>query len=143
MSVSNQSMGHQKPCKFPEKACRCQPREAVAEMLRSAKVGDFITFAEEKRRYTIMARGERYLVCNKPFAALHTVLYTVVDLEEQVRGTENLIFGCGAETKEQCEEMLARLEGRDSDLGFTTEVSHRNRVPLRVVRVTHAEVRNA
>lgn len=103
--------------------------------LATAKVGDFVNFPEEKRRYQIMARGERYLVCTKPFAPAATVIYTVVDLQDMVRGTENLIFSAGAETREQCEEMLARLEGRCSDTGFQTEVSHRNRVPLRVKAV--------
>lgn len=107
----------------------------VNELLLDAAVGDFVTFADEVRRYEIMARSGRYLVCNKPFAACHTVLYTVIDLLEQVRGTENLAFGHGAETKEQCEAMLARLEGRCPDASFTTEVSHRNRVPLRVTKI--------
>lgn len=86
-----------------------------------------IKFAEEKRPYTIQAMGKRYLVCTKPFNPKRTVLYTVVDLDEQIRGTENLVFGLGAETKEQCEEMLRRLESGE------TEVSHRNRIPLRIV----------
>ena len=88
------------------------------------RVGDRIRFAEEVQRYTIRAMGKRYAVCTKPFNCQHTVLYTVVDIEEKVRGTENLIFGAGAETDEQCEEMLQRLESGD------TEVSHRNRIPL-------------
>mgnify|MGYP003578788639 CR=1 FL=1 len=102
------------------------------------KVGDKIKFAEEKQRYTVRAAGPRYLVCTKPMNVHRTVLYTVVDLEENVRGTENLIFGHGAETDEQCAEMLARLEGRDVELGWTTEVSRRNRVPFRIDSVASA-----
>lgn len=124
---------HPAPCRFPDRACACLPEKAA--LMASTQVGDFITFAEEVRRYEVMARSERYLVCTKPFAARRTVVYTIIDLLERVRGTENLVFGAGAETKEQCEEMLARLEGRCPDTGFTTEVSHRNRVPLRVTKV--------
>lgn len=98
--------------------------------LADAKVGDRIAFAEESQRYTIQARGKRYLVCTRPFALQRTVFYTVVDLVEQVRGTENLVFDFGAETVEQCEEMLARLEGRAKTP--RTEVSQRNRIPLRI-----------
>lgn len=112
------------------------------------KVGDKIKFAEEKQRYTVQACDFLFLVCTKPFNPAHTVLYTIVDLEENVRGTENLIFGAGAETREQCEEMLDRLNGRYPDrrgaevflrsMGIesradqwdATEVSHRNRIPL-------------
>lgn len=108
--------------------------------LLAAKVGDRVRFAEEKQAYTIQASGIRYLVCTKPFNPKRTVLYTVVDLEEMVRGTENLIFSAGAETRQQCEEMLMRLEGRDTELVWTTEVSHRNRVPLNVREVMVANV---
>lgn len=89
------------------------------------KVGDKIKFAEEKRAYTVQALGPRYAVCTKPFNPKHTVLYSVVDFKEKVRGTENLIFGMGAETREQCQEMLERLETGE------TEVSHRTRIPLK------------
>jgi len=93
------------------------------------RVDDVIRFAEERRGYRVQAASQRFLVCTKPF--FKTTLYTIVDLVEQVRGPENLIFGAGAETREQCEAMLARLEGRDTELGWTTEISHRNRIPLK------------
>lgn len=113
------------------------------------KVGSRIWFAEEKRPYRVRARGERYLVCTKPHNPMRTVIYTVIDLVEGCRGTENLVFGMGAETDEECEQMLARLEGREKsefteaelaevrkitpdfvDAPMKTEVSHRNRIPL-------------
>lgn len=102
--------------------------------LAFARVGDRVRFQEEKQAYTIQARGERYVVCTKPFNARRTVLYTVVDLAEEIRGTENLVLSAGAETRAQCEEMLARLEGR-GDTEWATEISHRNRVPLRCIAV--------
>lgn len=92
------------------------------------KVGTKIKFREEKLRYTVQAANERYAVCTKPFNAKRTVLYTIIDVNENVRGTENLIFGMGAETRKQCEEMLARLTDPESP----TEVSHRNRITLRI-----------
>ena len=63
------------------------------------------------------------------------MLYTVLDIAQGVRGTENLIFGMGAETDEDCEDMIKRLSGQNANLGFQTEVSHRNRIPINVVRV--------
>ena len=53
---------------------------------------------------------------------LKTVLYTIVDFKENKRGRENLIFGLGAETKEDCEKMLERLNDKDDP----TEISHRS-----------------
>ena len=88
------------------------------------KVGDKVKFAEEKQRYTVQAKGERYIVLTKPFNLRKTVLYTVVDTEKNIRGTENLIFCMGAETRKDCEEMLQRLESGQ------TEVSHRNNIRL-------------
>jgi len=85
--------------------------------------GDKIRFKEEKQSYTVRAVGDTYAVCTKPFNARKTVLYTIVDLQSGIRGTENLIFGFGAETDGQCDEMLKRLESGE------TEISHRNRIP--------------
>lgn len=105
--------------------------------LKTAAVGSKIWFAEEKRPYTVRARSERYLVCTKPFAAQKTTIYTIVDMQENVRGTENLIFSSGFETQQQCEEAIDRLEGRTpvGPWNEATEVSHRNRVPLNVARI--------
>lgn len=83
----------------------------------------------DKRPYTVKARNERFAVCTKPFNLRHTVLYFVLDTEERCRGPENLIFGMGAETVEQCEEMLARLASGD------TEVTSRNFVDWDVWKV--------
>jgi hypothetical protein len=101
-------------------------------LLIDAKPGDKVRFVEERQAYTIQARSKRYLVCTKPFNPKRTVLYTVVDLEKAIRGTENLIFGAGAETVELCEEMIARLEGHTE---WRTEISHRNFIPLKVEAV--------
>lgn len=94
--------------------------------------GDKIAFAEEARPYTVQAAGQRYLVCTKPLNIHRTVLYTIVDLAEQVRGPEHLVFGAGAETRQQCEEMLARIEAGK------TEISRRNQVPLKLRAATGA-----
>lgn len=105
-------------------------------VLLAAKVGYKIRFAEEKQAYTVQARGSRYLVCTKPFNAQRTTLYTIVDIKDNIRGTENLVFPMGAETRKQCREMLKRLEGYDSTVGeIKSGVSYRNRIPLRVVKV--------
>lgn len=101
--------------------------------IEDVSVGDKIKFAEEKQRYIVQAKGTRYLVCTKPFNPKKTVLYTVVDSVKLIRGTENLILGFGAETREQCEDMISRLES--TDICKKTEVSHRNNIPLNVEEV--------
>jgi hypothetical protein len=104
--------------------------------LTTTPVGARIWFHGESRPYRIRARSDRYLVCTKPFNPKHTVLYTVVDLVEGVRGTENLIFGMGAESDQDCEEMIQRLEGK-LEGAEPTEVSRRNRVNLFVTRIVN------
>lgn len=101
------------------------------------KVGDKISFRGEKQRFTIQAKDNRFLICTKPLNMIRrlgggkyehtkTVIYTIVDFKQNRRGPENLIFGFGAETKEECEEMLKRLNDKDDP----TEVSYRYDVPL-------------
>lgn len=101
--------------------------ETIEELNNLYKTGDKIKFAEEKRPYKIRACNERFLVCTKPFNPKHTVMYTIVDLKENVRGTESLIFCMGFETDEECKEALERL------ISGETEVSYRNRIQLNIV----------
>lgn len=111
------------------------------------KVGQKIKFRREKQRFTIRACNERYAICTKPFNPRHTVIYTIIDLEEGIRGTENLVFGMGAETDQQCQEMLLRLTTpQESEIGLKTEISHRNRVGLDIESIedpTHSPKSNA
>jgi len=93
----------------------------VEEQIR---IGTKIKFPEEKQRYTVQALNDRYAVCTKPFNCRKTVLYTIIDVQENIRGTENLIFCMGFETKKQCQEALERLAKRES------EISYKNRIPL-------------
>ena len=102
----------------------------IHDGIRKAKVDDRVWFVGERNPYRVQARDKRFLVCTKPFAARKTVIYTVVDLLEQVRGTEDLIFCMGFEDRKHCEEALARLASGQS------EVSHRNRVALLVLKIT-------
>lgn len=92
-------------------------------------VGQLIWFRSEKRPYRVRACNGRFAVCTKPFNLQKTVFYTIIDLKEQVRGTENLVFCQGFESDQDCQEALERLESEES------EVSHRNRVWLDIVKI--------
>lgn len=87
-------------------------------------IGDKVYVPNEKRPYTVQARDERYIICTKPFAARHTVLYFIVDLVEQRRGPDNLVFCLGYETQEECINALKEL--KDGDIA----VSRRRGIPL-------------
>lgn len=87
-------------------------------------VGDKVYLPDQKRPFRVQARNDRFIICTKPFNPRHTVIYFIIDLERHVRGTDNLVFSFGYETKRECEENLERLAS-----GFM-EVSYRNVVDL-------------
>lgn len=93
-----------------------------------AAVGEKLYFEGERLGYTVQAARGRYAVCSKPFNPLRTVLYCIVDFETQVRGPEGVVFGLGAETREDCQSMLRRICSGRSD------ISYRHRAPLRVTK---------
>ena len=101
------------------------------------KVGDKIRFAEEKRPYVIQACSNRYLICTKPFNLKKTVLYTIVDLKEGIRGADNYWKWGGYfdySTREGCELALVALHLDPCDLDKDSiEISYRNRVKLNIV----------
>lgn len=99
------------------------------------KPGDKIKFRNEKQAYTVRACNSRFVICTKPFNPRRTVIYTIVDLVEKVRGPENLIFCMGFESDQDCRDALARLT--DKNEVERTEVSHRHRVPLDIEEIRH------
>jgi hypothetical protein len=96
-------------------------------MLETPPVGARVYVPDERRAYKVVAQSERFAVCTKPH--FKTVLYCILDAQNGLRGPENLVFGFGAETKEQCEQMIERLESGE------TEVNRRRCVPWDVLRV--------
>lgn len=101
-------------------------KESINHDLSNCVVGTLIWLEGEKQKYTVQVASERYLICTKPFNAQKTVLYTILDLKDLVRGTDNLVFSYGYESKEDCLENMVRL------LNGEMEISRRNRVPLRI-----------
>lgn len=77
--------------------------------------GDKIGFAEERNGYTVQAvsTNGRWAVCTKEFAACDTVVYTVVDFKDQVRGRDNY-HGLGYDTPEQCRRACSMFESGDA-----------------------------
>jgi len=98
---------------------------------RILPVGSKVWFYGEKQAYTVKASNVAFVVLTKPFNARKTVLYCIIDWESGVRGPENLVFGMGAETTEQCQEMLERLTTGQS------EVSSRHCADLIITKYQH------
>lgn len=91
--------------------------------------GDRIYFQGEIKPYRVRACDNRFIICTKPFNPKRTVLYTIIDLNQNIRGTENLVFGMGFESDQDCNEALERLQSGES------EVSKRNQVELKITKI--------
>lgn len=89
--------------------------------------------SEDRFWWDIRCRDDRYLVCTHqwPFHERGMLMYTVIDLKQNVRGAISLIGGVskdGTYSDEDCRNILDML----NDPKDETEISHRNRVPLRI-----------
>lgn len=87
------------------------------------RVGDKVYVSGEKRPYRVRCRDDRYVICTKPFNPKHTVQYFIADLEEGVRGPDDMVFCLGYETQEQCEERLRELQKGLSEVSWRRRVS--------------------
>lgn len=96
---------------------------------KGLKVGDKVKFTGEKQRYTIKARSDRFIICTKPFNLKKTCLYTIIDLDRMVRGTNDRVFNpYDYMIQEDIDDCLNDLVSGE------IEVSYRNCVPLDIDR---------
>jgi S-adenosylmethionine:tRNA-ribosyltransferase-isomerase (queuine synthetase) len=101
----------------------------LIQYCQNLKVGDKIKFESEKHKYTVKAKNDRYLICTKPFNLQKTVLYTIVDLERLVRGTNNMVFNpYDYADQKDIDKCLEDLQNHSNGL----EVTYRNCVWLDV-----------
>lgn len=107
----------------------------IKEITLPIPVGSKVKFYSERQRYTVMASSEKFAVCTKPFNPRRTVIYTIIDFRNNIRGTENLVFCMGFENQSLCEAALCRLMSGES------EVSHRNWIELDLERVQFSNPR--
>lgn len=96
------------------------------------RIGGKLKMDGEKQRYTVQGMRGRYIIATKPFNARKTYLYTLIDMDEKIRGPINAIFGIwdAVNTPEGAARLLAQME-EEGGWG----VSHRRYKPL-----TEAEI---
>jgi hypothetical protein len=112
------------------------PDESV-EAASVLNLGDRVRFGDEKRaRFKVRAKGDRYVILTYPFHMKEkwrgNVVYTVIDLELGIRGTDDAIGSLGYET----DEAIARAHGLLESGEF--EISVRNNVTLDIADVKGA-----
>ena len=105
----------------------------------SLSKGDKVWFANKKKPYKVRACNDRFAICTQPYNFKpHTVIYTIVDFERNVRGMDNYVFGIyDYYSDEDCEQALQELISNEM------EVSYRNYVELDITKVVHDDEDNS
>lgn len=127
-----------------------------ANAMRRLLVGQKVYFEEDVLPYYVRAANKRFVICTRKLnkrkdadllwfeverrayytfmeayeSLKDTSVYSIIDLKEKIRGTENLIFCAGFNTDKQCEQALKRLSKGESEISF------RNRTKLKILKVT-------
>jgi hypothetical protein len=108
------------------------PPESI-EAAKSLAVGDRIRFRGEKQaRFKVRARGPRFVILTKPFNARQTCIYTVIDVEQGIRGTDNY-GGLGYDTSGEIAEAIDLFNRGEA------RVSVRNNISLDIRDIKRAK----
>jgi hypothetical protein len=108
------------------------PPESI-KAAQALGVGDRVRFRGEKQaRFKVRARGSRFVILTKPFNARQTCIYTVIDVEQGIRGTDNY-GGLGYDTSEEIAEAVDLFNRGEA------RVSVRNNVSLDIRDVKKAK----
>ena len=78
------------------------------------EVGDKVYVPLDDKTYDVRARDDRYIICTRPYE--DTVMYFIVDLVNRWRAPDNMVFGSGYETDEDCQERLRELQNGEIEL---------------------------
>lgn len=87
------------------------------------KVGQKVKFADDRLWFTVQAKNERFVVLTA------TKFHTIIDLDQGIRGPDNLVFHNGYDNQKECEDRLQDFNNGE------IEVSHRNRVLVEIAKV--------
>jgi len=104
--------------------------------MNDIKIGSKVKFLEEARPYIVKAMSERFIICTKAFNLKHTVLYTILDLKRNERGTHNCIFNPYDFSKQgDIDSCLSDLMLPKGD-AMAIELSHRNKIILNIEAIS-------
>lgn len=102
--------------------------------MKKLKIGQKVFFKEEKAGYTVKAVSERYAILTKPYKS--TVIYTILDLKEKIRGTNNLVFNIYDYKKQEDIDKCMEDLNRDILDADAARLSTRNHIPIKITMIT-------
>lgn len=94
----------------------------MTEEIINAKVGDKVKMFGQRSRFTVMARDARYIILTKN--CFGKPLYTILDLEYEWLGPDNMVFGIyDYSDRSDCEEALAALQKGELEISRRRGIS--------------------
>ncbi|WP_130806492.1 hypothetical protein [Senegalia massiliensis] len=102
-----------------------------SDLSELVQVGSLVAFDDEDLVFEVIAKDEKFAVCtnNDLGPTTDDTVYTIIDLKENIRGPHNIVFNSYDFTDvEDMNQMINDL----NDSNNTIEISHRNRVELKV-----------
>ena len=118
---------HIKPCRILDVDGVFLFLLVVSMEAKDLVVGQKVKFSDDRLWFTVQARNERFVICNA--VTKNNTYHTIIDLDQGVRGDDNLVFHDGYDNREHCEARLKDF------IDGEIEVSHRNRVRLTIIAV--------
>ena len=110
--------------------------ETGSEVNNPLSIGDKVYFARDVRPYTVKAVGKQFAICTKPFNLKGTVLYTIIDFEEDIRGPNDGIFNVYDYTvQEDIDACLADL--LDPESGVAVSCTRRRGIDLDLIKINN------
>lgn len=83
----------------------------------NVEIGSKIKFKSEKQRYTVMAHDARFVIAIKPFNLKKTYIYTIIDLKDKKRSSDNYYCRFDYNSTIECNEALKMLNETANNLG--------------------------
>lgn len=92
---------------------------ATTTLWPKLEVGQRLRFADSRQAMCVRAVSAdgRFVVATRPFNARRTVLYTVIDFQQGIRGRDDH-YGVGYETDEECRSAIERLADGEIEVSF-------------------------
>lgn len=100
---------------------------------KTLEVGQKVKFHNDHLWFTVQSRNERYVICNA--ITKKNTFHTILDLDQEIRGDDNLVFHEGYDNQGECDLRLQDF------INGEIEISHRNRVPLIIVDIKECKVK--
>lgn len=95
--------------------------------------GQRVWFSDGKKSFKVREANEKFAICTQPYNFKpETVIYTIIDFENNIRGMDNMVFGVhDYYSDEDCAEAMKELLSGDLEVSRR----HHKYVKLDIIKV--------